>query len=453
MQNYNGSQLPDNLLISIPDNGKPRVVIIGGGFGGIELAKRLKGKGLQIVMFDRNNYHTFQPLLYQVATAGLEPDSIAGPLRKLFDDHDDDEFFFRLGTVDHINPETNNIETSIGHLHYDYLVIANGSRTNFFNNKELFDKAFPLKQVPHALDLRSHILQNFEKAVLISDEQEKKGLMTFVIVGGGPTGVELSGAFGELRTHVLPKDYPELDFNKMKIYLVEGSPKLLGTMSEQSSRKALDYVRNFGVDVLLNTVVTDYNGDVVTLSTGEKMHAQTVIWAAGVLGNLIKGLNPDIVTRNSRIKVDNFNRVEGYSNIFAIGDIAAMSVEEYPNGHPMVAPVAIQQGKLLGKNLVNFIKGKEMTPFKYKDKGSMATIGRNRAVVDLPNGIRFQGLFAWFVWMFVHLMSIVGFRAKAVVLANWIWNYFTYDRGTRLIIRPYVKHSDRNKTPEREAVK
>ncbi len=453
MQNHNGSSLPENLLISIPDNGKPRVVIIGGGFGGIELAKRLKGKGLQIVMFDRNNYHTFQPLLYQVATAGLEPDSIAGPLRKLFDDHDENEFFFRLGTVDQISPESNMIETSIGRLRYDYLVIANGSRTNFFGNKELYNKAFPLKQVPHALDLRSHILQNFEKAVLINNEQEKKGLMTFVIVGGGPTGVELSGAFGELRAHVLPKDYPELDFSKMKIYLVEGSPKLLGTMSEQSSRKALDYVRNFGVDVLLNTVVKDYDGEVVTLSTGEKMPAQTVIWAAGVIGNLIEGLNPSVATRNSRIKVDEFNRVEGYNNIFAIGDIAAMATNEFPQGHPMVAPVAIQQGKLLSKNLVNYIQGKDMKPFKYNDKGSMATIGRNRAVVDLPSGIKFQGLFAWFVWMFVHLMSIVGFRAKAVVLANWIWNYFTYDRGTRLIIRPYVKHSDRHKMPEREAVK
>jgi NADH dehydrogenase len=432
----------NNSLITIPQTGQPRVVIIGGGFAGIEIARGLKNKDVQVVMFDRHNYHTFQPLLYQVATAGLEPDSIAGPLRKLFDDHKN--FYFRLGTVDLINPQSKTIETSIGYLNYDYLIIANGSRTNFFGDQELYDKAFPLKQVPHALDLRSHILQNYEKAVLVNDPVERQSLMNVVIVGGGPTGVELSGAMGELKMHVLPKDYPELNFDDMNIYLIEGSPKLLGSMSEESSRKALDYVKKFHVTVMLNTIVKKYDGEVATLSDGSTIRTQTLVWAAGVLGNLIKGIDLHAIVKGNRIKVDEFNRVAGHKDIFAVGDIAFMPTPEWPNGHPMVAPAAMQQGKLLAKNLINYIEGKEMHPFKYKDKGSMATIGRNRAVVDLGK-IRFQGLFAWFVWMFVHLISIIGFRSKAVVLSNWIWNYFTYDRSTRLIIRPYIKHSDRHK--------
>lgn len=442
-----------NTEIKIPDTKLPRVVIIGGGFAGIEIARGLKNKDVQVVMLDRNNYHTFQPLLYQVATAGLEPDSIAGPLRKLFDDHKN--FYFRLGTVDLINPQAKTIETSIGYLKYDYLIIANGSRTNFFGDNELRDKAFPLKQVPQALDLRSHILQNYEKAVLINDPKERQKLMNIVIVGGGPTGVELSGAMGELKMHVLPKDYPELNFDDMNIYLIEGSPKLLGTMSEEASRKAVDYVRKFGVNVMLNTIVKKYDGEVATLSDGSSIPTHTVVWAAGVLGNLIDGLGKEVVVRGNRIKVDEFNRVEGYKDIFAVGDIAYMPTPDWPNGHPMVAPAAMQQGQQLAKNLLRYTKGEAMLPFKYKDKGSMATIGRNRAVVDLGK-IKFQGLFAWFVWMFVHLISIIGFRSKVVVLSNWIWNYFTYDRGTRLIIRPYIKHSDKqklNKDVNREVVK
>ena len=424
--------------LRIPRSEHPRVVIIGGGFGGIQLAKKLAKAKVQVVLFDRNNYHTFQPLLYQVATAGLEPDAIAGPLRKLLENSKN--VFFRMGEVNNIKPEVKTIFTSIGSMTYDYLVIASGSKTNYFGNDQKFELAFPLKQVPQALNLRSHILQNFEQAVLTSDQDELEKLLNIVIVGGGPTGVELSGALGELKKHVLPKDYPDLDLDHMNIYLVEGMDKLLGGMSDFAHQRALKDLKKFDVKVKLNTTVEDFDGEYVTFKNQEKVKTNTLVWAAGVTGNLISGIPADSIERN-RYKVNHFNQINGYKDIFAVGDIAMMQTEEFPKGHPMLAPVAIQQGEQLANNLKRLVTNKEMEPFNYFDKGSMATVGRNKAVVDLPKNINFGGFFAWFVWMFIHLISIIGFRSKLVVLTNWIWNYFTYDRGTRLIIRPFKMKS------------
>jgi len=386
-------------------------------------------------MFDRHNYHTFQPLLYQVATAGLEPDSIAGPLRKLLEKGRG--FYFRMAKVTGIHPEQNYISTEIGNLEYDYLVLATGSKTNYFGHEEKFTKAFPLKQVPQALDLRSHILQNFEKATITASPTERQRLLNMVIVGGGPTGVEVAGALGELKKHVLPKDYPDVDFSQMNITLIEGLPRLLNGMSTKSGQKSLAYLQKLGVEVKLSTMVNSFDGKTVQLGDDTTIISSTLIWAAGVRGNVIPGLKAEAVER-SRVRVDRMNRVEGYENIFAIGDLAHMETEDYPKGHPMLAPVAIQQGRLLAANLERLKNGQEMKPFKYLDKGSMATIGRNKAVADLPGGLNLGGFMAWLTWMFVHLIYIIGFRNKIVVFSNWAWNYFTYDRGTRLIIRPFI---------------
>lgn len=424
----------DYYSLRLPKTDKPRIVIIGGGFAGIEIAKTIKNQNAQLVLLDRHNYHTFIPLLYQVATAGLEPDSIAEPLRKIIEDHKD--FYFRLAKVNQIVPEKNLLQTEIGELQYDYLVIATGSKTNYFGNEKMYNKAFPLKQIPQALDLRSHILQNFEKAVLSNDNEEIKKLMNIVIVGGGATGVEMAGAFGELKNHVLPKDYAELDFSMMSINLVEGLPQLLTGMSAHASRKALKFIKKFGVNVHLNSKVESFDGENVIFNDGRQIKTGTFIWAAGVKGNVIDGLKESSVEK-SRVLVDNFNKVIGYDNIFAVGDLAQMKSKKYPYGHPMLAPVALQQGKHLAKNLIRLFAGKEMIPFKYFDKGLMATIGRKKAVVDLPGGIKFSGFFAWIVWMFIHILYLVGFRNKMIVFSNWVWNYFTYDRGIRLIIRPF----------------
>jgi len=421
--------------LKIPNTNNKRIIIIGGGFAGITMARKFAGKDVQVVLLDRHNYHTFQPLLYQVATAGLEPDSIAGPLRKLLENHKN--IYFRMASVSKIDQEDNKIISNVGELAYDYLIIAAGSKTNFFGQNEKFEKAFPLKQIPQALDFRSHILQNFEEAVLSSDEEKIERLMNIVIVGGGPTGVELAGALGELKKHVLPNDYPDLDFSKLNIYLVEGMDRLLGGMSEFADKKAQKYLKKFEVNVKLNTMVDSFDGEKVIFSNDETLPSATLLWGAGVMGNVIEGLSEQSV-KNSRYKVDSYNLVEGTQNIYAVGDIALMETEEFPKGHPMLAPVAMQQGERLAKNIIASLRGKEQKPFEYLDKGSMATVGRNKAVVDLPKNLHFGGFFAWFIWMFVHLISIVGFRNKIIILSNWIWNYFTYDRGTRLIIRPFV---------------
>jgi NADH dehydrogenase len=422
-------------MIRVPKTDYPRLIIIGGGFAGVKLVKKLKNLPLQVVLFDRNNYHTFQPLLYQVATAGLEPDSIADPLRKQLESTKN--FFFRMAEVYDIDIEAKIINTEIGELDFDYLVIATGSKTNYFGNASIMENAFPLKQIPQALDLRSHILQSFEAATIANDPEEVKSRMNIVIVGGGPTGVEVAGAIGELKKSVLPNDYPELDFNQMHITLVEGTSKLLNVMSESASSKSYKYLEKFGVTIKLNTIVKSYNGLVAELNDGTEINTHTLIWAAGVEGNFPAGL-PINAIEKSRLKVDEFNKIEGTENIYAIGDIALMKDEKFPKGHPMLAPVAIQQGDNLAENLLRMFKGKPMKPFKYNDKGSMATIGRNKAVVDLPGNLRFSGFFAWLIWMFVHLLSIIGFRNRLIVFSNWVWNYFTYDKGTRLIIRKFI---------------
>lgn len=416
----------------------PRVVIVGGGFGGIELAKRLKNKEVEVLMLDRHNYHTFQPLLYQVATGGLEADSIAFPLRKIFKNQNN--FTFRVTDVEGVDTKHKILHSSIGEITYDYLVIATGSDTNYFGQKEIEHFSMPMKTIPEALNLRSMILQNLEEALIETDPVRKSSLLNFVVVGGGPTGVELSGALAELKKHVLPKDYPELSIDEIKVYLIEGSPLLLGTMSEQASAKASHFLGRIGVKVFTELKVESYNGMLIQLSDGSSIPTKNVLWSAGVKGATLDGLPPEAITRGNRILVDEFNRVHTQSDIFAIGDVAAFISDEKPNGLPGVAPVAIQQGTQLAKNIIHFLNKEKPEPFKYFDKGSMATVGRNLAVVDIGK-IRFQGVFAWFVWMFVHLMSLVGFRNKVVTFVNWVWSYFSYDRGTRLIIRKFNRES------------
>lgn len=421
------------MKVNVPDLNQPRVVIIGGGFGGITLAEALRNAPVQVVMFDQHNYHTFQPLLYQVATGGLEPDSIAFPLRKMFKRHKN--FYFRMAKVDRVETENQLVHTSIGQIHYDYLVVATGSRTNFFGNKELESMSHGMKNIPEALDLRSLILQNFEQAVLISNLEERNSLMNFVVVGAGPTGVETAGALSELKHHILPKDYPELDLRRMQIHLIEAGDRLLPSMSTEASENALVALEKMGVSVWLNTRVESYDGTHVQTNSQKRLEARTLIWAAGVAGNALPGLEKAVV-RGNRVDVDQFNRVRGLNNVYAIGDVARMQVEAYPEGHPMVAQVAMQQGSTLGRNLKSMIFGRKLTPFEYADKGSMATIGRNKAVADIKK-LRFKGSIAWLLWMVVHLFSLAGFRNKLVVFINWFWSYVTYDKGTRLIIRPF----------------
>jgi NADH dehydrogenase len=417
----------------IADLGKPRIIVIGGGFGGLEVAKSLNGFNAQTVLFDKYNHHCFQPLLYQVATSGLETSSIVFPFRKRFANQEN--FFFRLGEVTQIKPEENYIETSIGGLKYDYLVIANGATTNFYGMKDVEQLSHPLKTIIDAIKLRNIIIRNFETALLTDDEELMDSLIDVVIVGGGPTGVELAGAISELKRHVFPNDYKELELRKMDIHLVEATPRLLNGMSEISSQKALEYLQDMGVHVHLNCAVQSYDGYEVVFNTGKKLVSRNLIWAAGVKGQPIAGINADSIGRGGRIKVDGFNRVKGYDNIFAIGDACIMEIADpsFPQGHPQVAPPAMQQGRLVAENIKRLLKRQELKPFRYKHQGSMATVGRNRAVVDLP-GFKTQGVLAWFIWMFVHLISIIGFRNKFFVLLSWLWSYFSYDKSNRLIM-------------------
>lgn len=426
-----------NIGVNIPNSNLPRVVIIGGGFAGLNLAKCLSTKHFQVVLLDKHNYHTFQPLLYQVATAGLEASSIAYPLRKIFQKKDN--VFFRLAEVKSLDTDQKFVHTNIGSLEYDKLVIATGSTTNFFGNDEIASLALSMKSVTESLDIRSLILENFERAILTQDLTERESLMNIVIVGGGPTGVELAGALAELKRHVLPRDYPDLDVRQMNIHLIEAAPRVLAAMSEKASEKAGEFLADMGVNVWIKTRVTSFDGTDVIAGDSKPIKAKTVIWAAGVQGCPIQGIPAEKITRGDRIEVSPTNQIEGIEDVYAIGDTAQIVTEDTPRGHPMVAQVAIQQGKLLAKNLLRIKNGAEPTAFIYKDLGSMATIGRNKAVVDLPK-FKFQGFMAWFVWMGIHMMQLIGFRNKLIVVFNWMYNYLRYARDIRLIIRPFRRN-------------
>lgn len=419
----------------------PHLVVIGCGFAGLELIKKLKGKPIKVTVIDKNNYFNFQPLMYQVASGGLGPDAIAYPLRKIISKMPN--VVFRMAEVNYVDTDKKLLKTTIGEISYDYVCIATGAKTNFFGNKEFEKYCMQLKSIPDALDLRSDILQEFEKALSESDSGKIERILNFVVVGGGPTGVETAGALAEIKKHVIPADYKELDASKMHVYLIEAAPRVLSTMSEISSQKAEQFLKELGVEVLTNTSVVSYNASngQLTLSNNKVLETDTVIWSAGVMGKTIDGISAECIARGNRYKVDAYNRLEGFENIFVIGDVAYMTSDKnYPNGHPMVATVAQQQGRLLAKNIIRLIKNEPMQPFQYKNKGSMATIGRHKAVFEIY-GIKMQGYIAWLGWMFLHLMLLVGFRNRVVVFINWLWNYVTYQRAIRIITRPYIQKS------------
>ncbi len=426
---------------NLPKTDKKRVVIVGGGFGGLKTARKLNRSGYEVVLVDRNNFHQFPPLLYQVASAGLEPSSILFPFRKIFRNHRD--FHFRVGTVEAVDPRKKTVRTDHGELSYDYLVLAAGTTTNFFGNARMEENALAMKTVQEALAMRNAILANFEKALNCVSDRERRTLLNIVIVGGGPSGVEVAGALAEMRSHVLNKDYPDLDLKDMHIYLVEGSPKLLGSMSEEASQAAEKFLRDMGVTIVLNTRVNDFTDKTVLLGDGTTLPAETVIWVSGVTANRFEGIPEGVLAKGGRIQVDEFNRVTGFEDIFAIGDVCSMPQKAYPNGHPQLAQVAIQQGKNLAMNLRRLSAGKPMEPFRYRDKGSLATVGRNKAVADLKK-IKMHGFLAWVIWLGVHLTSILGARNKMIVLINWGWYYFSYDADLRLILRS--KDQPQNRT-------
>lgn len=418
------------------------IVIVGGGFGGLRLARRLNNKpGFDIILIDKFNYHQFQPLFYQVATAGLDASNISFPLRKAF--HNSKNVRIRLAELQEIIPAENKIKLDNGEIAYDILVIATGADTNFFGNPHLMEKAFPMKSTVEALQIRHQLIQNFEDALLVKSPEEREKLLTIVVVGGGPTGVEMSGAIAEMKKYVLPKDYPEIDFTKMKIYLLEGAEKTLGTMSEKSSKHSREYLERLGVTVLTNTLVKDYDGDNVTLQDGKSIRSNIVIWAAGIKGNMPAGIQKDLIAKGNRIKVDRYNKVNGFENIYAIGDIAYMETPKYPAGHPQVAATAIQQGDFLADNFRKMERKSnpnQLLEFEYYDKGSMATVGRNLAVVDIPKPkMHFKGILAWLIWMGLHLLLILGVKNKLFVFLNWIYNYFTRDQSLRLIFKAFYR--------------
>jgi len=422
--------------LSVPKSSLERVVILGGGFAGIELAKKLSSKKYQVVLIDKNNYHQFQPLFYQVATAGLEPSAISFPFRKLFQKNRN--VHFRMTEVEGIDTANQEVHTDIGAISYDKLVISIGATTNFYGNAEIEANVLPLKSTSEALAVRNTLFQTLEDALLETNREKRKALLTIVIVGGGPTGVEVSGSLADMRNLIFPKDYPELDFKEMEIYLVDGGERLLGGMKEHASEKSKEYLEKLGIKIIQKSHVTSYNGEKLVLNNGTTIHTKTVIWGAGVKANTLKGLAPESILPNGRIKVNAFNQLENETAIFALGDVALMDGDEqFPKGHPQVAQVAIQQANLLAKNL-NKKNPSLWKKFTYNDLGSMATIGRNLAVVEFPN-MKFAGFFAWCVWMFVHLISLIGTKNKIQTFLNWVRNYFTYDQSLRLILTPKRK--------------
>lgn len=405
-----------------------KVIIIGGGFAGLNLAKKLNKSDYDVLLIDKQNHHQFQPLYYQVASARLEPANISFPFRKIFQKSKNIQI--RMAEVTKISPALHKIETSIGDYSYDFLVIASGCRTNYFGNKEIEKHALSMKTTEEAIEIRNQTLLSFEK-IISATGTERKALLNLVLVGAGPTGVELAGAFAEMKRYILPRDYPHVDFSGLNITLLEGSKNTLNSMSDEAKKASRKYLEELGVIVKTETFVTAYDGNTATLNTGETIQTQNLIWAAGVTGNIIEGIDPQTIVRN-RYKVDRYNKILGTSNIYAIGDIAYMETPKYQNGHPQLANVAINQGKLLAANLKQLLKGKAMEEYEYRDLGSMATIGKHRAVVDL-SFIKFQGYIAWFFWMFLHLMLILSARNKLMIFFNWAWNYLTKDSSLRLI--------------------
>lgn len=431
--------------MNIPKGNLPRVVVIGGGFAGLNLVKKLRNLPIQLVMLNKHNYHAFQPLLYQVSTSGIDPDSIAYPLRMFIKKNKN--FYFRLADVASIDPENKIIKADIGELSYDYLIINTGTKTNFFGNEEIKKYAMPMKTIPQALNIRSLILQNFERSTVEKDIATKKFLLNFVIVGAGPTGVELAGAIAEFKKSVLPLDFPDLDPELMQIHILEGADRVLPPMSATASKKSEKFLKDLDVQIHTNTIVTNYDGKTVKTKDGKEFATRTLIWSAGVVGNNIKGFPESAVDgRSQRYYVNDYNRIKGFQDVFALGDIAMMKTKDYPFGHPQVAQPAIQQANHFADNFKKILEGNtNLKPFVYNDKGSMATIGRNKAVVDLKK-LQFGGAIAWLIWMLVHLVSLVGFRNRIVILVNWIYNYFNYNKASRLIIRRFSVRERRIRT-------
>ncbi len=425
--------------LNIPDPGYKRIVIVGGGFGGLTLAQKLANTTYQVILIDRNNYHQFQPLFYQVAMAGLEPSSIIFPFRKVFQNAPN--VLFRVAEFEEVFPDEKYIMTDKGRLKYDYLVISLGADTNYYGNEKVMNNALPMKSVSEALSLRNAILEDYEKALLTNDEAERQALMDIVIVGGGPTGVEVAGALAEMRKDVMPKEYKELNYKDIDIHLIHGGEILLKGMSEHAGKAAERYLTDLGIMIKLDVNVIDYDGETVTMTDGTTLHSRKVIWAAGIVGNVVNGLPKEATVRGRRLKVNRLNQLEGSKDIYAVGDIAYMEEvenEKFKEGHPQVAQVAIQMAKNIAHNFKALERAKKTKAFCYSDLGSMATVGRHKAVVDLPFW-RFQGFFAWFIWLFIHLFAIIGLKNKIFIFINWVWSYITYDQALRLIIRPKEK--------------
>lgn len=423
------------MSINIQRNQKKRVVIVGGGLGGLRLAEDLYGSGMQVVLIDKNNFHQFPPLIYQIASAGIDPSSISFPFRQIFRKRKD--FYFRMAEARMVDTEKNILQTSIGKIDYDYLVLAAGATTNFFGNKNIEEWAIPMKTVPEAMGLRNALLSNFERALTCATEEERQELLNVVIVGGGATGVEIAGALSEMKRYVIPYDYPDMDSSLMHIYLIEAGDRLLAGMSQDSSKKAYDFLKSMGVDIQFGKMVTDYRDHKVIMKDGTEIPTRTFLWVSGIRANAMPGISEDHLGRGFRFKVDQFNRIPGLNDVFAIGDQCLQTTDPaYPNGHPQVAQVAIQQAKNLAKNIKRINEGhaddNSLTPFKYNNLGSMATIGRNKAVVEIGK-FHSQGFFAWILWLVVHLRSILGVKNKMMVLLNWLWKYVSYNDSIRMI--------------------
>ena len=440
------------MSINIQRNQKKRVVIVGGGLGGLRLAEDLYGSGMQVVLIDRNNFHQFPPLIYQIASAGIDPSSISFPFRQIFRKRKD--FYFRMAEARMVDTDKKILQTSIGKIDYDYLVLAAGTTTNFFGNKNIEQWAIPMKTVPEAMGLRNALLSNFERALTCATEEERQELLNVVIVGGGATGVEIAGALSEMKRYVIPYDYPDMDSSLMHIYLIEAGDRLLAGMSQDSSKKAYDFLTSMGVDIQFGKMVTDYRDHKVIMKDGTEIPTRTFLWVSGVRANAIPGIEGDRLGRGFRIKVDQFNRVPGLDGVFAIGDQCLQTTDAaYPGGHPQVAQVAIQQAKNLAKNLKKINEGMDddaLTPFTYKNLGSMATVGRNKAVVEIGK-FRSQGFFAWILWLVVHLRSILGVKNKMMVLLNWLWKYVSYNDSIRMITyatkpREVIERMEREQT-------